>query len=512
MASKPDSKEKSRIMDFPPHLDALLNEFWDLPSTQYCSGTVPLTKDTCTIFFRSGAESNFVDFTNPEAHKLSALSNACQPATFGLGSQDVLDDTYRKAGKMDTSDFATLFSPTTNGIAESIKNELFVTDPDSGRDLKVELYKLNVYGPGSFFKAHVDTPRSDTMIGSLVVIFPTAHEGGVLHFRKGDERWAFDSAKATATASHTTPHVAYVAFYSDLEHEVSPVTAGYRVTLTYNLYIEPQAQIARPLNTDIRESHASDQSTLEHKMTHSITSLLSDASLLPSGGLLGFPLSHVYPFNTESTKLSTIQNCLKGLDVHLLRVLSSLSHSHSFSFHLKALYKLTSASSISFFLDEFLVVPSGEINHDLGGLWNYLEELNSKKKKEMMKMDVEREGGPQSNHGDTPIAIIAYDARVGYIPKGSEEQNYFWTEEERDEDDPGWRERTGKEKTVPVPVVWVTNTRKVEVEVEETTKPTGFKMPYLAYGNEASMKDAYGELCFVVQVKSASERVGSGVT
>lgn len=30
--------------------------------------------------------------------------------------------------------------------------------------------------------------------------------------------------------------IQWAAFYSDCEHEVLPVTSGYRVTLTYNLY------------------------------------------------------------------------------------------------------------------------------------------------------------------------------------------------------------------------------------------------------------------------------------
>jgi hypothetical protein len=43
---------------------------------------------------------------------------------------------------------------------------------------KAELYKLNVYsGPNGKFKAHVDTPRSKTQVGSLVVALPVEHTG-----------------------------------------------------------------------------------------------------------------------------------------------------------------------------------------------------------------------------------------------------------------------------------------------------------------------------------------------
>ena len=93
-------------------------------------------------------------------------------------------------------------------------------------------------GEGSFFKAHVDTPRSENTFGSLVVFYPTAHEGGsfLMRKKKQDHQWSFDSANVLA--KHEDPHLGYVALYGDVEHEVTPVTSGYRVTATYNLYFD----------------------------------------------------------------------------------------------------------------------------------------------------------------------------------------------------------------------------------------------------------------------------------
>ncbi len=71
------------------------------------------------------------------------------------------------------------------------------------------------------------------MFGSLVVVFPTPHEGGTLVLRHHGKEWTFDSGKILANAPNC---VAYVAFFSDVEHEVSPVASGHRVTVTYNLY------------------------------------------------------------------------------------------------------------------------------------------------------------------------------------------------------------------------------------------------------------------------------------
>ena len=47
--------------------------------------------------------------------------------------------------------------------------------------------------------------------------------------RHNGQEVIFDSSKDAQS-------IQWAAFYSDCEHEVLPVTSGYRVTLTYNLY------------------------------------------------------------------------------------------------------------------------------------------------------------------------------------------------------------------------------------------------------------------------------------
>lgn len=86
-----------------------------------------------------------LDFTKVTDQELDALCRACEPATFGHAQKDVLDESYRKAGKMDAHRFATNFSPTGQGILEVIGDQLLrgrVTEDA----VSVELYKLNVYG------------------------------------------------------------------------------------------------------------------------------------------------------------------------------------------------------------------------------------------------------------------------------------------------------------------------------------------------------------------------------
>jgi hypothetical protein len=89
--------------------------------------------------------------------------------------------------------------------------------------------------PSGFFKAHVDTPRSDTQFGSLVVSLPCYHEGGQLIVRHAEHAVTFDWGASNGGAES----IQWAAFYSDCEHEVLEVTEGHRVTLTYNLYFTP---------------------------------------------------------------------------------------------------------------------------------------------------------------------------------------------------------------------------------------------------------------------------------
>lgn len=83
---------------------------------------------------------------------LDMLVKDCQPATFGLGGVDVLDESYRKASKLDNTQFSTNFNPYDYGIVDTIAQILFPSvDESSCRDLglelrgvRAELYKLNV--------------------------------------------------------------------------------------------------------------------------------------------------------------------------------------------------------------------------------------------------------------------------------------------------------------------------------------------------------------------------------
>jgi hypothetical protein len=71
----------------------------------------------------------------------SSLLKDCEPATYGVGSKEVLDETYRKAGKMNAPRFSTNFNPYEHGVMDVVSQALVHANH---RGIKAELYNLNV--------------------------------------------------------------------------------------------------------------------------------------------------------------------------------------------------------------------------------------------------------------------------------------------------------------------------------------------------------------------------------
>jgi len=319
------------------------------------------------------------------------------------------------------------------------------------------LYSLSIsyVGPGGFFKAHVDTPRGDDMFGSLVVVFSTVHDGGSLILRKGGKEWTFDSAKAVrvvgtseadpsaSQATSNAPHAAFIAFFSDVEHEVTPVSSGYRVTLTYNLY-------RKPSSTPETDSTRSAYSGAEAKIKGALDQLLKNPSFFPEGGRLGFGLDHQYAINPKTTKLKDIEQRLKGLD----QVIKQLCESFSLEVALKAVYRFTEESdygkprrktNLAVLLDRFPPLEDAVIEYD-GEMLEYLEHA-----------------------GGEIVHTLGAKERPQYVDVPSK----------------------------ALPITWV----------KPLAETNGFSDTYLGHGNEPSLEHVYGEVCLVAKVDTVEKRL-----
>ncbi|KAF8348607.1 hypothetical protein F5887DRAFT_950957 [Amanita rubescens] len=285
----------------------------------FCRGVLPVAPNDLLLYYGSGNDESArrLNLFYPPSQSLELLVKACDPATFGRNKEDVYDESYRKAKKLNTGSFMVGLDVVRLGLPRII-SEALVVGQTSPKSVRAELYKLNIYGEGSFFKAHVDTPRGTKMFGSLVILFPTSFEGGELIMRKGENEWSFDAAQALAGCQGH--HIAYVALYSDVEHEVSMVKSGHRISITYNLYLDDDTQA---LTIPMSLSHGA------LGLKNTLETLLLDATFFPEGGWLGFNLEHKYPVacgeEGNYINLNKIGACLKGIDAEIVRVAKELS-------------------------------------------------------------------------------------------------------------------------------------------------------------------------------------------
>ncbi|KAL1696784.1 hypothetical protein GGG16DRAFT_120995 [Schizophyllum commune] len=470
-------------LDFKTKLSNVQNAISNRPP--FVSGTLDVPEDDLLLYFGDVGNAHCINLGHATPDELATLAAACQPATFGVNKQDVLDETYRKAGKLDNNKFASLLKLENYGLIDTIRDEL-LQEGAVDKGIKYEVYKVNVYGKHSFFKPHKDTPRSKSMFGSLVIVFPTPHEGGALVLREGAREWTFDyaaelvptpepagnqvsndaqdqapelaGAQADSNASFEEqdpdvayiadelqdPKIAYIAFFGDIEHEVLPVTAGHRVTLTYNLYSDV-AHLAPTLPQSVVDEEA--------RLRTALQTLLQDPALLPKGGYLAFGLRFMYPLDRKSPLQDLIPH-MKGIDARIVRVCRSLGLE-----------------------GQLKVVYEDDTEYEGNPRYGYYRYDPVKGGEQGVKLAMHRfVNYDQVYEGDTFGEYLLQDGAVRVRNMGTEELH-------REDDD--------DEHIPSTEALWVT----------ELTKINRVENQYIAYGNEADLTHEYGYLAYFVNVK-----------
>ena len=284
------------------------------------------------------------------------------------------------------------------------------------------------------------------MFATLVVVFPTAHEGGALVLRHRGNELRFDSGTILTAAGQEgrAKSAAYIAFYGDIEHEVEVVQSGHRITLTYNIsFARGEGASAGPTSKKLSISNPG-----EGAFEKLLARLVLNPSFLPAGGNLGFGLRHQYPisydqdvhlgkgkygevseFETERKVLPRLEQCLKGWDAIVKRVCDKLG----LDAHLRVIYKTQTAVVMC---ESVFYKFEGEHGEEQWKEWG----------------------------GGKVVEVLddRYDTEV--------------------------QER----------VMWVT----------PMTTYTSVENTYTAYGNDAWLDHTYGNVCLVVKVGPVKERIG----
>ncbi|MCA9211631.1 MAG: 2OG-Fe(II) oxygenase [Planctomycetales bacterium] len=192
-------------------------------SISFCtSGTRPLILPGLDV---AGVGEIALPVSKADARRIIKQANQ---APYGRGEDTIVDTDVRRVWQLEPDQFE-LNNPKwpqfVRGIVSTVKSEFAIT-----QKVTTSLYKLLIYEKGSFFVPHRDTEKAHRMFATLVICLPSKHEGGQLIVSHGGQSKVINFSDKTAAYD-----LQYAAFYADCEHEVQPVTDGYRFCLVYNL-------------------------------------------------------------------------------------------------------------------------------------------------------------------------------------------------------------------------------------------------------------------------------------
>ncbi|KAJ6459702.1 hypothetical protein C8R47DRAFT_1161658 [Mycena vitilis] len=250
------------------------------------------------------------------------------PSSFGKGEATVLDPEYRN-GREIVADNIDLGTFPEDKIIEEVAKTLF---PGNSRTVSLSLYKLAMYEKGGHFDWNRDTTHSDDHHATVLVALDTPWTGGDLKLRHEDVTVCPDMHPSDGA-------LAVVAFYTDIEHMVEPVTEGVRIILQFDVHVLEEVEEEPHENKEHRDEtywdddpHAIAVEAHCHKSAEIPTSSIpcsstaNDAAMhviihaikeLHGGGLyeVGFPLQHLY------RKASVLPTYLKCTDARLYEAL-----------------------------------------------------------------------------------------------------------------------------------------------------------------------------------------------
>ncbi|KAF4994983.1 hypothetical protein FGRMN_5430 [Fusarium graminum] len=212
-----------------------------------------------------------------------AIKSACRQAPFGHGDKTVVDTSVRNTWELDASKFElansewpSFFDGMLQDTAKGLGFQMVVAKP----------HKLLLYEPGSFFKPHKDSEKEQGMIGTLVVT-------------------------SYSTAPSSKFDLTSISWYSDVTHEVTTLISGYRLVLTYKLFV-------------LGGGESFSASTVFEQTDHLKTMLNKWQTQSPGLEKLMYPLDHLY---TESSLC--LQN-LKGRDRAVTHALNDICSAAGF--------------------------------------------------------------------------------------------------------------------------------------------------------------------------------------
>ena len=148
------------------------------------------------------------------------------------------------------------------------------------------------------------------MFATIVVVLPSKFTGGAVHVSHGGFSETYEhSARSQAETT-------VFAWYTDVKHEVKPITSGHRLALSFNV-IHTTSSL-RPV--------ASNASEAAIRLRRALTSWAEDEYDTPD--------KIIYLLDHKYSHANMNGSALKGLDAHLVGMLDAVGRSFGFHFGL----------------------------------------------------------------------------------------------------------------------------------------------------------------------------------
>jgi hypothetical protein len=210
------------------------------------------------------------------AQQVEDLKKRCEQAPYGKGEATIVDTNVRRVWRLEPEHFS-LTNPEWGRFLQQTVGKVRKELGLEKQQLESHLYELLLYEPGSFFLPHRDGEKLDRMVATLVVVLPSAFQGGELVVRHEGQEQTIDFG----SNENNLFRIHYAAFYADCEHEIRPLREGHRLCLVYNLTLKrgkksitaPRNSSAIEKTTRLLRDWAQDESalklviTLEHQYT-----------------------------------------------------------------------------------------------------------------------------------------------------------------------------------------------------------------------------------------------------
>ncbi|RKP18171.1 hypothetical protein ROZALSC1DRAFT_30108 [Rozella allomycis CSF55] len=166
------------------------------------------------------------------AFQAKEIIQVAERSPYGKEFQTLVDDSVRKSWQL-KPEFVRFTNPDwkvgLDALMKKVKDRLALNDIP----LRCSLYKMLLYEEGGHFLKHRDTEKEDGMFATMVIQFPSNHEGGdLVVYRNGKEENVHDFGKSSGKIKYSHH---YAVHYADAEHQLRAVTKGYRLALVYSI-------------------------------------------------------------------------------------------------------------------------------------------------------------------------------------------------------------------------------------------------------------------------------------